>query len=64
MTNDESVAQRIAYLQEIEEARFLGDFHQTERRPDKNLGMIGILRPRYFHKGIRCSYMTDNIRKI
>jgi hypothetical protein len=29
MTDDESVAQRIADLQELEEARFLADFHQT-----------------------------------
>jgi hypothetical protein len=29
MTNDESVAQRTAYLQELEEAIFLADFHQT-----------------------------------
>jgi hypothetical protein len=29
MTDDESVAQRIADLQELEEAIFLADFHQT-----------------------------------
>jgi hypothetical protein len=29
MTNDESLAARIAKLMELEEARFLADFHQT-----------------------------------
>jgi hypothetical protein len=29
MTDDTSVAQRIADLQELEEARFLADFHQS-----------------------------------
>lgn len=29
MTDDESVAQRIADLQELEEAGFLADFHQS-----------------------------------
>jgi hypothetical protein len=64
MTYDESIAQRIADLQELEEARFLAIFIRQLRRPDINIGMIGILSPRDSRKGIRCSSMITDIRNI
>jgi hypothetical protein len=64
MTDDESVAQRIADLQELEEARFLADFHQTVEKDRKKLGMTGTLSPKYLCKGIRYYSMTVDIRNI
>jgi hypothetical protein len=64
MTDDESVAQRIADLQELEEARFLSIFISNEKKLGRNLGMNDTLSPRGLHKGLRYSSMTVVIINI
>jgi hypothetical protein len=56
MTKEESVAQRPTELKELEETRFLVDFHQ--------LGMIGTLIPRYSHKETRYYSTIVSTRSI
>jgi hypothetical protein len=51
MTDDESVAQRIADLQELEEVIFLADFHQLVEKYRQNLGMTRHIKSKIFNQG-------------
>jgi hypothetical protein len=62
ITDDESIAQRIEDLEELEEARFLADFHHTVEKARQKFSMTGILSPKYSRKGIRYYFTTTNIR--
>ena len=63
MKDDESVAQRIADLQELEEAIFRIFIRQL-RKLDRKLGMKGILIPKDLCKGIRYYSMIVSTRSI
>jgi hypothetical protein len=64
MSEDESVAQRLMELQELEETRFLADFHQSVEKARQNLGMTDTLRPKHLCKETRSYFMTVDTRNI
>jgi hypothetical protein len=64
MSEDESVAQRLMELQELEETRFLADFHQSVEKARQKSWHDRHIKTKVFCKETRSYFMTVDTRNI